>query len=102
MDILDRLLGHDAWTTRQVLHLCQDLTDEQLDRDSDIGHRTLRATWVHLIGNIQVWTDLMAEQPVPRIGEAPAWAATPANILAAWEAAMAEYRRKVDEGPEIP
>ena len=91
MDILDRLLGHDVWTTRQVLLLCQGLIAEQLDRDFDIGHRTLRATWVHLIGNIQVWTTLMAERPVPRTGEAPAWAASPANILAAWEAAMADF-----------
>jgi uncharacterized damage-inducible protein DinB len=91
MDILERLLGHDAWTTRQVLLLCQGLSDEQLDRDFDIGHRTLRATWVHLIGNVQVWTTLMAEQPVPRTGKEPAWAASPAMLLATWEVAMAEF-----------
>jgi uncharacterized damage-inducible protein DinB len=91
MDILDRLLGHDAWTTRQVLLLCQDLTAEQLDRDFDIGHRTLRATLVHQIGNIQVWTMLMAERPVPRTGKAPDWAATPDTLLAAWETAMADF-----------
>ena len=91
MDLLDRFLGHDAWTTRQVLLLCQGLTAEQLDRDFDIGHRTLRATWVHLIGNIQVWTDLMVERPVPRTSEAPAWAASPATLLASWEAAMADF-----------
>ena len=91
MDILERLLGHDAWTTRRVLLLCQPLTDEQLDRDFDIGHRTLRATWVHLIGNIQVWTDLMAERPVPRTSRTPAWAASPAGLLAGWEEAMAAF-----------
>ena len=32
MDILDRLLGHDAWTTRQLLLRCRGLTDEQLDQ----------------------------------------------------------------------
>jgi uncharacterized damage-inducible protein DinB len=91
MDILERLLAHDAWTTRQVLLLCQGLSDEQLDRDFDIGHRTLRATWAHLIGNLQVWTDLMAEREVPRTGQAPTWAASPATLLAAWEAAMADF-----------
>lgn len=60
MDLLDRLLGHDAWTTRQLLLLCQGLTDEQLDRDFDIGHRTVRATLLHIIGNVEVWSDLMA------------------------------------------
>ena len=91
MDILERLLAHDAWTTRQVLHLCQGLTDEQLDRDFDIGHRTLRATWVHLIGNLRVWTTLMAEREVPRGERPPAWGASPVTLLAAWEEAMADF-----------
>jgi uncharacterized damage-inducible protein DinB len=64
MDLLDRLLGHDAWTTRQLLLRCRDLTDEQLDRDFDIGHRTVRATFQHVIRNVEVWSDLMADQPV--------------------------------------
>lgn len=91
MDILERLIEHDAWTTRKVLLLCQGLNDEQMDRDFDIGHRTLRATWVHLIGNLQVWTTLMAEREVVRGPRPPAWGATPATLLAAWEAAMAEF-----------
>ena len=66
MDLLDRLLGHDADTTRQVLLLSQDLSDEQLDRDIDIGHRTLRSTFAHMIGNVEIWTDLIAERPVDR------------------------------------
>ena len=36
MDLLDRLLGHDAWTTRQLLLLCRGLTDEQLDRQAPV------------------------------------------------------------------
>ena len=66
MDLLDRLLGHDHATTRQLLMMSQDLTDEQLDRDFDIGHRTLRATFAHMIGNVEIWTDLMAERAVDR------------------------------------
>jgi hypothetical protein len=65
-DLLDRLLGHDAWTTQQVLAAAAGLTDAQLDQDFDIGHRTVRATLAHLIGNVEVWTDLMAERPVRR------------------------------------
>jgi uncharacterized damage-inducible protein DinB len=61
---MDRLLGHDAWTTRQLLVRCQDLTDEQLDREFDIGHRTVRATLLHIISNVEVWSDLMTGQPV--------------------------------------
>jgi uncharacterized damage-inducible protein DinB len=64
VDILDRLLGHDAWTTRQLLLGCRELSDEQLDRQFDIGHRSIRATLLHMIRNMEVWTDLIANQPV--------------------------------------
>lgn len=43
MDLLDRLLGHDAWTTHQLLRRAESLNEEQLDQDFDIGHRTVRA-----------------------------------------------------------
>jgi uncharacterized damage-inducible protein DinB len=36
------------------------LTDEQLDRTLDIGHRSVRATLQHIIFNMEVWADLMA------------------------------------------
>lgn len=64
MDLLDRLLGHDTWTTRQLLLLCQGLTDEQLDREFDISHRTVRATCAHIIRNVEAWSDLMAGRPI--------------------------------------
>lgn len=64
MDLLDRLLGHDAWTTRQLLLLCRELTDEQLDREFDIAHRTVRATFDHVIYNVEAWTDLMNGRPI--------------------------------------
>jgi len=64
MDLLDRLLGHDAWTTSRLLDFVQDLPDSDLDRDFDVGHRTLRETLRHMVGNIEEWTDLMAERPV--------------------------------------
>jgi uncharacterized damage-inducible protein DinB len=70
MDLLDRLLGHDAWTTRQLLDMAAELTDEQLDREFDLGHRTVRRTFEHIIWNIECWTDLMKgngvrSRPVP-------------------------------------
>lgn len=73
MDILDRLLGHDAWTTRQLLLRCQELSDSQLDQQFDIGHRSVRATMLHIVRNMEVWTDLIAGQPVrPDEGTSPA------------------------------
>lgn len=64
MDLLDRLLAHDAWTTRQLLPACQALADEALDREFDIDQRTLRGTFVHLIVSLEAWTDLICERPV--------------------------------------
>ncbi|HNO78518.1 MAG TPA: DinB family protein [Phycisphaerae bacterium] len=59
MDLLDRLLKHDAWTTRQLLQLCIPLRNDQLDQVFDLGHRTLRATLTHLIYNMEAWSSLM-------------------------------------------
>jgi uncharacterized damage-inducible protein DinB len=64
MDLLDRLLGHDAWTTRELLLRSRHLTDDELDREFDIGHGTLRCTFLHIIRNMEVWTDLISGVPV--------------------------------------
>ncbi len=60
MDLLDRLLGHDVWTTRQLIERCTELSDEQLDRRFDIGHGSVRATFQHIISNMESWSGLMA------------------------------------------
>jgi uncharacterized damage-inducible protein DinB len=65
MDILDRLLGHDAWTSHQILLRCQELSEEQLDQPFDIGVGSVRATLQHTIGNVEVWTALIAGGPLP-------------------------------------
>jgi uncharacterized damage-inducible protein DinB len=62
MNILDRLLGHDAWTTRQLLLRCRELSDEQLDRKFDIGARSLRKTFEHIIACMEGHTDFMMGQ----------------------------------------
>lgn len=64
MDILDRLLGHDTWTTRQLLLACQSLPDDLLDKEFDIDHKSLRETFVHVIENMEIWTDLLYERSV--------------------------------------
>src|SRR3712207_35856 len=64
MDLLDRLLEHDRWATTQLLELSRGLTDAQLDQELDIGHRTLRATFEHMVLNVGFWTGLMTAQSV--------------------------------------
>ncbi len=60
MDLLDRLLGHDCWTTRQFLKIAATLGEVQLDRQFDIGHRSIRATLDHIVRNVEAWSSLMA------------------------------------------
>jgi len=64
MDILDRLLAHDTWTTRQLLLACQSLPDDLLDKEFDIDHKSLRETFIHVIENMEIWTDLLYERAV--------------------------------------
>jgi uncharacterized damage-inducible protein DinB len=64
MDILDRLLGHDAWTNRHLLARCRELSEAQFDQPFDLGHGSLRATFEHMIDNIEVWTALMRQWPL--------------------------------------
>jgi uncharacterized damage-inducible protein DinB len=64
MALLDLLLDHDHWATRQLLDASDRLTDAQLDRPFDIGHRTLRETFGHMIFNVPFWTAFLTGQPV--------------------------------------
>ena len=64
MDILDRLIAHDTWTTLQLLDACEGLSDDLLDKEFEIDHRSLRKTFLHMIENLETWTDLIHERPV--------------------------------------
>lgn len=64
MNMLERFLGHDLDSSRELLELCLTLSDEQLDRRIDAGWGTLRLTFEHMIANIEVWSDLMQERPL--------------------------------------
>jgi uncharacterized damage-inducible protein DinB len=69
MTILERLLRHDAWTTRSLLELSRELSDAELDREFDIGHRSLRRTFVHIVANMECWCDLMTGKPQRQNGQ---------------------------------
>lgn len=64
MDLLDRLLGHDVWSTRQLLVSASALTDAQLDQRFDLDQRSLRECFDHILENMEIWHDLMAGIPV--------------------------------------
>jgi uncharacterized damage-inducible protein DinB/ribosomal protein S18 acetylase RimI-like enzyme len=97
IDLLERLLGHDSWTTRRFLEIATSLSDEELDRGFDIGQGTVRRTFEHLIWNIECWTDLMKGESVR--SRAPH--AQPINALIdRFEAASSqftEFSREVED-----
>jgi uncharacterized damage-inducible protein DinB len=89
MDLLDRLLGHDRWTTAQLLERCRELHAEQWTQPFELGHQTLAATFQHMIGNVRVWTDLMAARPVRQSSdEAPS---TANDLITAWQSAYDDF-----------
>ena len=72
MDLLDLLLDHDHWATARLLEVSGGLTDARLDQPFDIGHRTLRATFGHMIFNVPFWTAFLAGQPTDGVLSADA------------------------------
>src|SRR5215212_11945182 len=89
MDLLDRLLGHDRWTTTQLLERCRELRAEQWTQPFNLGHQTLAATFQHMIGNVCVWTDLMAARPVrPFSDEA---LVTADDLIVAWQSVYDDF-----------
>lgn len=59
MDQIDRILGHDRWTTTRYLNLCSELTGEQWDAGLDISFKSLSGTFAHMIGSSEFWVDQM-------------------------------------------
>jgi uncharacterized damage-inducible protein DinB len=71
-----------------LLEIATELTEEQLDQEFDIGHRTVRKTFDHIVWNIECWTDLMKARAVrPRPDSEP----TSASLVQRHEAASAEF-----------
>jgi uncharacterized damage-inducible protein DinB len=98
MDVLDRLLDHDHWATTELLALSRDLTDAQLDQEVDVGHRTLRATFVHIVENIDGWMGRMIGEPPADLGDDRSIAALADRHERAYATFAAFARRIRDEG----
>lgn len=70
MNLIERLVEHGRWFTGRFLEAALPLTDEQLDREFDIGHRTYRKTAMHLVNVIEAETGrLRGASPAERLPE---------------------------------
>ena len=63
MTILDRLLTHDAWTTRQLLLACRRVSDEQMNYRFELDDRTLGETLEHIVAAMERHTDVLLQRP---------------------------------------
>jgi uncharacterized damage-inducible protein DinB len=98
MDPLDRLLEHDNWATSSLMEVARGLTDEQLEQPFDIGHRTLRATFEHMIfDSVEVWTAEMAGQQLETPPDDRSMAALIDRYERSYSAFDAVARRARDE-----
>ena len=89
MNLLDRVLGHDDWTTRQVLAACGILSPAQLQQPLALGHATIAGTVRHIVNNVAIWTDLMMERPLSAMA---GWSDTEvATWYAVWVRAYADF-----------
>ncbi len=91
MDMLTRYLGYEAWTTRYFLLRCRELRPEQWHQQVDVGHGTVHLTLLHLIGNLEAWTDLLYERPQQARPWPPDDMATADDFLARCDAAIQDF-----------
>ncbi len=62
-DILDRMLGHNAWTTQQLIERAHALTPDQYVQEFDIGLGSVHDTLLHIIDVMFGWADRIADVP---------------------------------------
>jgi uncharacterized damage-inducible protein DinB len=90
MNIVDRLLEHNAWATRVVLERCRSLTPEQFGRRFEMGLGSLHDTLLHTIGAMIRWSDRIAGRTVRPSIEADTSTRTPDQLLAELDRAAME------------
>jgi uncharacterized damage-inducible protein DinB len=59
MTVLELMLSHDAWTTRQLLLRCKELSYEQFDEVVEPWERSLRDTFDHILSVAEFHTDFL-------------------------------------------
>lgn len=102
MDLLDRMLEHDRWTTQRILAICRTLEPQLLEVSFDIGHSSIGATLRHMISNVQVWTDLMLGRAVrPTDAVASAGIEELPTVFDAVYADFAQCARRLRDGGRL-
>lgn len=64
MDLLDRLIDHDAWATDRLLRVAAGLDEADWTRRFEIGPGSLERILLHVIGCRLRWADRIGERPL--------------------------------------
>jgi uncharacterized damage-inducible protein DinB len=95
MDILDRLLGHNAWITRKMIERCRTLSPEEFARRFEIGPGSVHDTLLHTVDVMFGWADRIAGRPRrPNLDERP-WSVD--DLLAKLDEAEAALERTAND-----
>ena len=62
-DLLERLLRHNSWTTRQLIERARSLSPQQYVQRFDIGPGSVHDTLRHIISVMFGWADSIADRP---------------------------------------
>jgi uncharacterized damage-inducible protein DinB len=62
-DLLERLLRHNAWTTRQLIERARSLSPQQYVQRFDIGPGSVHDTLRHIVSVMFGWADSIAGRP---------------------------------------
>lgn len=57
------LFDYSLWANEHLFHLCEGLTDEQLDARREIGFGSLRNTLFHILAAEEIWLERWTKQP---------------------------------------
>jgi len=81
MDILDRLIAHNEWATRELIERCGKLSSEEYHREMEIGLCTLHKTCAHIVGVMFVWGNMIATDSPGEVRDLSKVCAGPEELL---------------------
>jgi uncharacterized damage-inducible protein DinB len=98
-NVLEIMLNHDRWGTRQILDACVALTPDQFGQKFEIGPGSLQATVTHILAAQRTWSDTLAVRAHrPRLDEGER-KYTPAELMALLDEIASEFGALVQGHP---
>jgi uncharacterized damage-inducible protein DinB len=96
-DPIHILLEHNHWANRQSLDACRAISDDQFHQHFEMGLGSLHDTFVHILGAMRGWTDLLAARPDAPRPESQRF--TISDLAASLDAAAADLAHHAGSGP---